>query len=254
MSALATALFTVAGAVAGLGAGALGVQLERVERLEQEELEERRAYETEEAERAAATEGSVGPGAQPLPWRPESYGWTWLEWLCAPALCALGFGTFAAHEGITATLGIHLFYVVLFTHIAVFDIKHRLILNRVSYPAIVLAIALAPLSPGVTLRNAVVGAAAVFIFFMLQSTLLGDTVVGLGDAKLGAIVGASSGLGFDLDHLGALYAVIAAVITAGVVAFLLLITRVRGLKDPIPYGPFLCAGAALIIYHGPAGP
>jgi Flp pilus assembly protein protease CpaA len=254
VSALATALLSAAGAAAGLGAGALGVQLERVERLEQEELEERHAFETEEAERTAAAAGTAATASAPLPWRPERYGWTWLEWLAAPALCAFGFAAFAAHEGITATLGIHLFYVVLFTHVTIFDIKHRLILNRVSYPAIVLAIALAPLSPGVTLRNAVVGAAAVFIFFMLQSTLLGDTVVGLGDAKLGAIVGASTGLGFDLDHLGALYAVIAAVISAGVVALVLLITRVRGLKDPIPYGPFLCAGAALIVYHGPAGP
>jgi hypothetical protein len=31
----------------------------------------------------------------------------------------------------------------------------------------------------------------------------------------------------------------------------LLVTRVRRLKDPIPYGPFLCAGAALILYLGP---
>jgi hypothetical protein len=29
------------------------------------------------------------------------------------------------------------------------------------------------------------------------------------------------------------------------------VTRIRKLKDPIPYGPFLCAGAALILYLGP---
>jgi leader peptidase (prepilin peptidase) / N-methyltransferase len=64
-------------------------------------------------------------------------------------------------------------------------------------------------------------------------------------------VGAVTGLAWDSSHLGALYAVIAAVLLGGAVAVVLLITRVRGLKDPIPYGPFLCAGAALIMFHGP---
>ncbi len=75
----------------------------------------------------------------------------------------------------------------------------------------------------------------------------------MGDAKLGAVVGATTGLGLDSRHLGAVYAVIAAVLLGGVAAAVLLVTRIRGLKDPIPYGPFLCAGAALIMYVGPAG-
>ena len=32
-------------------------------------------------------------------------------------------------------------------------------------------------------------------------------------------------------------------------ALILLVTRVRGLKDPIPYAPFLCAGAAIVLYQ-----
>jgi len=46
-------------------------------------------------------------------------------------------------------------------------------------------------------------------------------------------------------------AAILAFFLGGAVALLLLITRVRRLKDPIPYGPFLCAGAAIILYIGP---
>jgi prepilin signal peptidase PulO-like enzyme (type II secretory pathway) len=41
------------------------------------------------------------------------------------------------------------------------------------------------------------------------------------------------------------------VFIGGATALVLLVTRVRSLKDPIPYGPFLCAGAALILYLGP---
>lgn len=254
MSALAVGAAAAVGAVAGLAAGALGVTLERVERLEEEEAEERAGYEREQEERMRAAAAEDRPPPVSLPWRPEHYGWTPLEWLAAPLLGAAGFAAFTAHEGVQGSLAIHLVFVTLFVHVAVFDIKHRLILDKVSFPAIALALALAPLTPGLTLKTAAVGAVAIFAFFLIQSLVLGGTVLGLGDAKLGAVVGGVTGLGFDLDHLGAVYAVIAAVISAGLVALLLLVLRVRGLKDPIPYGPFLCAGAALIMYHGPAGP
>jgi hypothetical protein len=34
------------------------------------------------------------------------------------------------------------------------------------------------------------------------------------------------------------------------VALLLLVLRIRSLKDPIPYGPFLCIGASLMLFRG----
>ena len=253
-AALITALAAVAGGAAGLAGGWLGVELERREGLEAEEQEERdAALEAHrlELERAEAA-GETAP--VPVLWKAERYGWTWLERWLAPALGAGGFAAFAAHEGADRALPIHLLWVALFVHVTVFDVKHRLILNNITYLAIPLSIALAPLTPGLSLRDAVTGAVVVFAFFALQSLLLGGTVLGLGDAKLGAVVGATTGLWFDLDRLGALDAVIAAAVGAGVVALLLLVLRVRGLRDPIPYGPFLCAGAALVIFHGTAGP
>ena len=45
---------------------------------------------------------------------------------------------------------IHLLWVSLFVLIVGFDLKHRLILNRVTYPAIVVALALSFASPGPT--------------------------------------------------------------------------------------------------------
>ena len=254
MSGLFTAGTAVLGAGVGLGCGWLAVYLERVEGLEEEEAEERSA--AEEAHRLEGERASAAgePDPEPLLWKPERYGWTWLERVAAPALGALGFGCFAAHEGAVRTLPIHLLWIAVFVHVTVFDVKHRLILDRITYPAVPLALVLAPVSPGLSIWTALAGALAVCAFFAVQSILLGGTVLGLGDAKLGALVGATTGLGADLDHLGALDAVIAAVLAAGVTALLLLVLRVRGLRDPIPYGPFLCAGAALVIYHGPAGP
>lgn len=242
------------GALVGIASGWLAVRLEAVEELEEEEREEREEYERECAERAEAAASEGRPAPEELPWHGEQYGWTWLERHASPALTALGFALFAGHEGFGDGLAIHLLWVAVLTHITLFDIKHRLILDRITYPSIVAAFALAPWTPGVGYPNALYGAVLVGAFFAVQSFLLGGSVLGLGDAKLGVLVGAITGIGFDLDHLGALYAVIAGMITAGVTALVLLVLRMRRLRDPIPYGPFLCVGAALILWHGPAGP
>jgi Flp pilus assembly protein protease CpaA len=250
-NALSIAGAAIGGAAAGLLSGRAAVWIERAEKLEEEEAEDRRAYESEVALAVAAAANAAQPAPEAEPWQGESYGPTWLEKYLIPLLTAAGFAAFTAHDEPGLGLAIHLFWVVVLTHILAFDIKHRLILNRITYPAIAVALALAQWSPGLTFLRALFGAVVVWLFFMVQSLLFGGRAIGQGDAKLGALVGALTGLGLDSTHLGALYAVIAAVLLAGAVAVVLLVTRVRGLKDPIPYGPFLCAGAALIMFHGP---
>lgn len=250
MSAIATAIAAPAGALVGLGAGWLSVLLERVEGLEAEDREDREAYEREVAE---ATAQAVGAGeAAPIvePWPRERYGWTRLERVLSPLLGAAGFAAFAAHEAFDSGLLIHLLWVSLFVLIVNVDLKHRLILNRVTYPAMVVALALSVVSPGLTFWRALIGGVAVAAFFVIQN-LISRGSIGLGDAKLGALVGATCGIGADLNHIGAVYAVIYAVFLGGAVALLLLTFRLRSLKDPIPYGPFLCAGASLILFQGP---
>lgn len=241
---------TVAGGLVGLGSGWLAVALERFEKLEEEERQERLEYERDAAEQVI-TAAAAGDEAVPArPWVSERYGWTWLErWLC-PALGAAGFGAFAAHEQFGTGLLIHLLWITIFVHIVDFDLKHRLILNVITYPSILVAIALSEWSPHLTLTAAIIGAIGVWAFFFVQN-LVSRGSIGLGDAKLGALVGAVTGAGPTSANLGAVYAVIAGVFIGGATAIVLLITRVRGLKDPIPYGPFLCAGAALILYLGP---
>jgi Flp pilus assembly protein protease CpaA len=239
-----------AGVVVGLGSGWVADRLERAEKLEEEETEERLEYERE-VEKALSDARSTGePEPEAKPWIGEQYGWTWRERYLSPALGAAGFAAFAAHESLDYGLLIHLLWVVVFVHIVSFDLKHRLILNRITYPSIVVALALAQFSPGLTPVRALIGCAGVALFFLFQN-LVSRGSIGLGDAKLGALVGAVTGAGPDPAHLGAAYAVVYAIFLGGAVALLLLITRVRRLKDPIPYGPFLCAGAAIILYQGP---
>ncbi len=250
MSAVAAAIAAPAGALVGLGAGWVSILLERVEGLEAEDREDREAYEQEVAQATvqAADAGEAAPIVEPWPY--ERYGWTRLERVLSPLLGAVGFAAFAAHETIGDGLVIHLLWVSLFVLIVCFDLKHRLILNRVTYPAIVVALALSLVSPGLTFWRALIGSVAIAAFFVIQN-LISRGSIGLGDAKLGALIGATCGIGADLNHIGAVYAVIYAVFLGGAVALLLLMFRLRGLKDPIPYGPFLCAGASLILFQGP---
>jgi Flp pilus assembly protein protease CpaA len=241
---------TVAGGVVGLGSGWLAVAFERREKLEDEEHQERLEYERDVAEEhARATEAGEEP-AETHPWKGERYGWTWMERWLSPALGAIGFGAFALHEAFGWGLLIHLLWIAIFVQIVNFDLKHRLILNEITYPSVLLAVVLAQWSPGLTVTSAAIGAVGVAAFFFVQN-LVSRGSIGLGDAKLGALVGAVTGAGPTGAHLGAVYAVVAGVFIGGATALVLLVTRVRRLKDPIPYGPFLCAGAALILYLGP---
>lgn len=250
MNPLDVAGITIAGGVIGLGSGWLAVALERFEKLEAEEEQERLDYERDVAEdRARATEAGEEP-PEVRPWSGERYGWTWLERWLSPALGAIGFGAFAAHEALGTGLLIHLLWIAVFVQIVNFDLKHRLILNVITYPSVLVAVVLSDWSPGLTLTGSLIGAIGVALFFLIQN-LVSRGSIGLGDAKLGALVGAVTGAGPSGAHLGAVYAVIAGVFIGGAAALALLVTRVRKLKDPIPYGPFLCAGAALILYIGP---
>jgi Flp pilus assembly protein protease CpaA len=238
-----------AGGLVGLGSGWLSVRLERMEKLEEEENEERVEYEASVAKTAAEAEEKGEEPPEALPWLPERYGWTWLERCLNPALTAFGFALFAGREGVTLLMFEHLLWVAVFSHIIVFDLKHRLILNRITYPAVPLTLVLAAVTPGLSLSRALTGAVCIGAFFLLFS-LVSRGGIGLGDAKLGALMGAVNGLSFDsVEHLQAISAVVAAIFLGGAVSIVLLVTRVRGLKDPIPYGPFLCAGAVLVLYQ-----
>src|SRR5438034_5313769 len=68
--------------------------------------------------------------------------------------------------------------------------------------------------------------------------------MGLGDAKLGAMLGAF--LGWKV----LLFSLFAAVTVGGVLAIVLLATGLRGRKDPIPFGPFLALGGATGLFWG----
>jgi prepilin signal peptidase PulO-like enzyme (type II secretory pathway) len=183
------------------------------------------------------------------------------EPLWAPVLDAAALGFLFYRFGISPRSLAAALVLLVLVQVFVFDARHRLILNKVIYPAIVLALLTAPVNPLVMgdnrlgkLYSALLGAAiggGVFFLFVIISR----GGVGLGDAKLTFFLGAALGL-LPIPTSPIIRALIYGVIIGGVVAALLLISRVRSMRDFIPYGPFLCLGgaAALLLPCGLLGP
>ena len=183
------------------------------------------------------------------------------EALWAPLLDA-GLLAFVVYRfGLTSKSLVAAAMVMILVQVFVFDARHRLILNRVIYPAIVLALLASPVNPLLDgagarppsdlrrSRAAVAGG----LFFLL--VLITGGGVGLGDAKLAFFMGAM--LGIDpIFSSPTLRALIYGIVLGGVVALALLVTRLRSMKDYIPYGPYLCLGAvaALLFPCGLPGP
>jgi leader peptidase (prepilin peptidase)/N-methyltransferase len=143
--------------------------------------------------------------------------------------------------------------LVVLVQVFVFDARHRLILNKVMYPAIALGLLASPINPLIlgtsnalgNVDSAVLGAVVGGGLFLALVVLSGGGV-GLGDAKLTFFLGAILGF-LPLYNPPIVRALIFGVVCGGVIAGLLLLTRVRGMRDFIPYGPFLCVGGAVVI-------
>ncbi|HEV1997123.1 MAG TPA: A24 family peptidase, partial [Candidatus Dormibacteraeota bacterium] len=112
--------------------------------------------------------------------------------------------------------------VIILVQVLVFDARHRLILNRVMYPAIVVALLISPITPILvgTLPArllAAVGGASVAggVFFLMSVITRGG--VGMGDAKLSFFMGAVLG-GLPLPVPPVMEALIWGMLGGGVIA------------------------------------
>jgi prepilin signal peptidase PulO-like enzyme (type II secretory pathway) len=176
-------------------------------------------------------------------------GPTALELVVLPLLGFAGFAAFALRQGMGAGLLVHSLWILLLLQILGFDLKHRLILDVVTLPALVLALALASFSPDLSLIKSLfgilVGGGVLLPFAGIFHQGEG---FGWGDAKLGMLIGAITGMSLNYGQLYALWALIAGTLIGGVITVLLLVTRRVKFRDALPYGPFLGAGVGLVLY------
>ena len=150
--------------------------------------------------------------------------------------------------GPSVKLILYLLYSTIFALILITDVERRLILNVVMYPSILLAIVASFFTPEMAWWSALAGGATGFVFFLVAALvgnmLFGSGALGGGDVKLAAFVGLITGFPLVIEAL------VLTILIGAAVSLILLVTRVRSLRDPIPYGPFLIAGAVITLLWG----
>lgn len=137
--------------------------------------------------------------------------------------------------------------------VAVIDARTQRIPNRLTYPlvpgllALLVLAAFANAEPSWALRSLLGGLVSFGV--LLGLALLSPQGIGMGDVKLAAFVGIGLGyLGWGHVVLG----MFAAFALGGLVAMGLLVTRLRGRRDLIPFGPYLAvAGLLALLLGGP---
>ena len=161
------------------------------------------------------------------------------------------------HYGLTWELAMFAFYCCLFIALLVIDFEHGILPNRIVYPGIVIALIVAifgsifGFAPGIVtgsgfslwIVDAAVGAGIGFGFLFLVA-IFSKGGMGWGDVKLAGLIGLVTG--FPLVFV----ALFLAVVGGGVIAGILLITRVKKRKETMPFGPFLSLAAMATLFWG----
>jgi leader peptidase (prepilin peptidase)/N-methyltransferase len=134
--------------------------------------------------------------------------------------------------------------ILLVVPIALIDLEHRLIPNRLTYPGAIFALVVGlALDPGGEPTRLIAGAAAGG--FLLMAALAYPGGMGIGDVKLAGMMGLFLGSAVAPALLVALLSgtVLGAAVLArkGVAV---------GRKTKIPFGPFLALGAVVAVFAG----
>ncbi|HEV8228568.1 MAG TPA: A24 family peptidase [Candidatus Limnocylindria bacterium] len=130
-------------------------------------------------------------------------------------------------------------YVAAYAAALWIDLRTGRIPNRITYPLLLIGLVARPREIGVvSLANVI----AAVIAFALFAAFAFRGWMGMGDAKLAAVIALASGPALATIALWLAFAV------GAVVGLVLLATRRIDRRQPIPFGPFLAlAGAAAIL-------
>jgi leader peptidase (prepilin peptidase) / N-methyltransferase len=147
------------------------------------------------------------------------------------------------HSAPDITLGLVLVGVLV--PIALIDLDHRIIPNKITLPAAIAAVAIGlALKPAGVAEQLIAGAAAGG--FLLVFALAYPRGMGMGDVKLAAVLGLFLGRNVAVALLTG---VLAGVLVGSVIMARLGVSQ--GRKTAVPFGPFLALGAVVALLAGP---
>ena len=150
------------------------------------------------------------------------------------------------------------FWGCIFLIIIFIDWEHKLILNKVTYPAVVVALIILAVDsllkdsalfsniiflPQPSILSGLIGGAIGFAFFLIVF-LINPRGLGMGDIKLAFLIGLVTGFPIVIGAL------LIGIVLGGVVAVVLLLLKIKGRKDAIPYGTFLGIGPIVTLLWG----
>jgi leader peptidase (prepilin peptidase)/N-methyltransferase len=165
-----------------------------------------------------------------------------LRVVVAVAAVGLAVASFVAF-GLTGKALVGAVFCPALVLLAAIDAKHRLLPNMIILPAsLAVGLIVAASAPGDFLTHLAAGAALGGFFFVFGTIFAGS--LGMGDAKLGFLLG----LALGWQTLGA-----ALIAFAGLLVAALYVLATRGAsarKDAIPFGPFLALGGILAFFLG----
>ena len=145
--------------------------------------------------------------------------------------------------GLSLWLLLATLYTCFFIVIFFIDLEHQLVLNRVIYPAIAVALLAIPLTPSHTVLELLSGGAIGFGLLFLIAFVY-PAGMGMGDVKLATLIGLVAGFP------AVLAALLISFVAGGLIGGGLLLTGLRGRKDPIPFAPFLVTGGMVAMLYG----
>jgi leader peptidase (prepilin peptidase)/N-methyltransferase len=140
--------------------------------------------------------------------------------------------------GLSWQLAMSLVYLCIMITISIIDLEHQLILNVLVYPGIIIALVFSIFWPELGIVNALIGGGIGFGLMLLPYVIYPQGM-GAGDVKLALMIGLMTG------YPEVFVTILLAIVSGGIIAIFLLITRLKKRREPIPFGPFL-AGAAMV--------
>lgn len=162
-----------------------------------------------------------------------------VELLSAALAVAVVLVKHSAHD---IVLGLVL--VAVLVPVALIDLDHRLIPNKITLPAALLAVALGlALRPAGVPEQLIAGAAAAA--FLLVFALAYPAGMGMGDVKLAGVMGLYLGRSVGVALLSGVF--VAAVLGLAIMAR---VGMASGRKTAIPFGPFLAVGGLIALFAG----
>ncbi|HYH47958.1 MAG TPA: prepilin peptidase [Acidimicrobiia bacterium] len=167
------------------------------------------------------------------------------------ASCGVLFAAVAARFGTAWELPGYLVLTAALLAISLIDLEHFIVPDRITAPLTVSALALLGLAAlaeldGWRFGRAVLAGLA-FFAFLLFLNLMYPKGMGMGDVKLAFSLGLFLGwLGWGQVFLGGFLSfLLGAVVGVG-----LIVTKIKGRKDVVPFGPFLALGTMLTVLWG----